>query len=153
MNSVSLYNVYHGKRNMINSFTVYGTRTFAALVKMELGLKTFPATSVMIWVLMLTFSTVSIGNELLDGMLRVFPDMSRGIPDFTPLTVGTGRNRGLPSRNLTCSSKKTSIKAGDTTMALCIEGAIPSLAVIDISGNALPARSVMLGDEYVATTM
>ena len=60
---------------------------------------------------------------------------------------GWMNNRGLPFRNLTCSSKITSIRSDDTTVALCIEGAIPSDTVIDISENALPARSLMLGDD------
>ena len=53
----------------------------------------------------------------------------------------------LPSRNLISSSNITSIREDDVTMALCIEGAIPSDTVIDISGAALPARSLMLGGD------
>ena len=65
----------------------------------------------------------------------MFPDMSSGVSvDLA------GRNGGLPSRNLISSSNITSIREDDVTMALCIEGAIPSDTVIDIS-VALPARS------------
>ena len=82
---------------IVSSSTVYGAITSTASVKMELGLKTFPVISVMILVSMETFSTAPIGNEFLDGMLRVFPDMSRGVSDGILLTVGGGWNRGLPS--------------------------------------------------------
>ena len=45
------------------------------------------------------------------------------------------------------------MRSDDTTVALCIEGAIPSDTVIDISEAALPARSLILGDEYSGIMM
>ena len=60
---------------IVISSTVYGTRTFAALVKMVPGSKMFPAISVMILVTMVTLSVVS-DHAFSDGTRRMFPDMS-----------------------------------------------------------------------------
>ena len=57
---------------IVISSTVYGTRTFAALVKMVPGSKMFPAISVMILVAMVTLSVVSDGNAFSDGTRRMF---------------------------------------------------------------------------------
>ena len=85
---------------IVISSTVYGTRTFAALVKMVPGSKMFPAISVMILVAMLTLSVVSDGNAFSDGTRRMFPDMSSGVSVGIPLTVGAGWNRALADVNL-----------------------------------------------------
>ena len=63
--------------------------------------------------------------------------------DDMPLTVGVGEILKYPGASLICSSKITSIRADDTIMTLCSEGAIPSLAVIDVVSSSLPARSAM----------
>ena len=79
----------------------------------------------------------------------MFPDMSRGVFVGISLTVGAGWNIAVGDMNLISSSKITSIREDDTTMALCIDGAIPSDSVVDISGTPLPARSLMFEDSIV----
>ena len=103
---------------IVISSTVYGTRTFAALVKMVPGSKMFPAISVMILVTMVTLSVVSDGNAFSDGTRRMFPDMSSGVSVGIPLTVGAGWNRALADVNLISSSNITSIREGDTNLYL-----------------------------------
>ena len=153
---------------IVISSTVYGTRTFAALVKMVPGSKMFPAISVMILVAMVTLSVVSDGNAFSDGTRRMFPDMSSGVSVGIPLTVGAGWNRALADVNLISSSNITSIREGDTTMdplSSVLEFAIPpesslssdakphilipessSPSIRDLAGNGAPEISITVSD-------
>ena len=92
--------------NIVVSVIVYGIRESAVLVKIVSASKKFPATSVMIIASMKTISALSVGNGIvLDGMLRVFPDMLVGKSAGIPLKVGGGKKADGSSfrpKNLTC---------------------------------------------------
>ena len=131
---------------IVISSTVYGTRTFAALVKMVPGSKMFPAISVMILVAMVTLSVVSDGNAFSDGTRRMFPDMSSGVSVGIPLTVGAGWNRALADVNLISSSNisrlyhqasiQSSLSSDAKPHILIPESSSPSIR--DLAGNGAP---------------